>query len=231
MADPLDLLERIEAQLSNCRTCYDMRDHDHLCKGCSDNVLELLKEAAKTLASRQEVEHGAVVGGVEGSSRDPRADRDAGANDDARTIVASRQEACGYCGMIPHRDGVHFYAPTGASRQEAQPQADWIKMARCSHANAAGGNDYILCNDCGLMWDYRKETANDGLVNFIKLNPLPASPREEARPHRHSQECFGVRGDKMVGPLCGFGPGGRAPEPVAAPSSETPPSHASSGAK
>lgn len=43
-----------------------------------------------------------------------------------------------------------------------------VAMARCAHENRAGGNDYILCNDCHLMWDYRKESANDGLVNFIK---------------------------------------------------------------
>lgn len=31
-----------------------------------------------------------------------------------------------------------------------------LRSIRCAHENRTGGNDYILCHDCGLMWDYRK---------------------------------------------------------------------------
>jgi hypothetical protein len=31
-----------------------------------------------------------------------------------------------------------------------------LKMVRCPHDERTGGNDYILCHQCGLQWDYRK---------------------------------------------------------------------------
>lgn len=46
--------------------------------------------------------------------------------------------------------------------------ASWlIQAARCAHQSATGGNDYHLCNDCGLSWDYRRETAEDALRREI----------------------------------------------------------------
>lgn len=66
-----------------------------------------------------------------------------------------------------------------ASPLQAETGGDFferiIKMARCQHEKRGGGNDYMLCDDCGLMWDCRRESAHDGLVNFIKLQPLGAS--------------------------------------------------------
>ncbi len=32
-----------------------------------------------------------------------------------------------------------------------------LKQSDCEHIKRAGGNDYLLCDDCGLMWDYRRE--------------------------------------------------------------------------
>jgi len=36
-----------------------------------------------------------------------------------------------------------------------------------AHDNRTGGNDYHLCNDCGLMWDYRREHWPDALLNLL----------------------------------------------------------------
>jgi DNA repair exonuclease SbcCD nuclease subunit len=33
---------------------------------------------------------------------------------------------------------------------------DLLKMLRCPHDERTGGNDYLLCHQCGLQWDYRK---------------------------------------------------------------------------
>ena len=43
----------------------------------------------------------------------------------------------------------------------------FIVQARCQHPNRTGGNDYILCPDCYLVWDYRRETADARLVSDI----------------------------------------------------------------
>jgi hypothetical protein len=58
-----------------------------------------------------------------------------------------------------------------------------LTMAACAHEHRAGGNDYLLCNDCGLMWDYRRESADRGLINhFAALLALPADlPPPEAQ--------------------------------------------------
>lgn len=38
---------------------------------------------------------------------------------------------------------------------------DLRTRAECGHRNRTGGNDYIACLDCGLNWDYRKETPDE----------------------------------------------------------------------
>lgn len=51
-----------------------------------------------------------------------------------------------------------------ASRAEAEQRLaehrHFVKVSRCPHPENArtGGNDYIECTQCGLMWDYRRET-------------------------------------------------------------------------
>ena len=38
----------------------------------------------------------------------------------------------------------------------------------CRHPHVSGGNDYILCDDCELMWDYAK---HDPLLSVRMFNP------------------------------------------------------------
>jgi len=53
-----------------------------------------------------------------------------------------------------------------------------LKQAACSHENRTGGNDYLLCNDCGLMWDYRREGPQDALKRIAEA-ALTASPADK----------------------------------------------------
>jgi hypothetical protein len=47
--------------------------------------------------------------------------------------------------------------------QESGDEDIWFNVALniarriCKHENRAGGNDYVLCLDCGFSWDYRRE--------------------------------------------------------------------------
>jgi hypothetical protein len=41
-----------------------------------------------------------------------------------------------------------------------------IKQANCQHKDKTGGNDYQLCNECDLMWDYRREKPADALLRY-----------------------------------------------------------------
>lgn len=41
------------------------------------------------------------------------------------------------------------------------------QMAKCNHTNRTGGNDYHLCHDCDLMWDYRRESAQDKTISLL----------------------------------------------------------------
>lgn len=52
------------------------------------------------------------------------------------------------------------------------------QQAQCAHSRRAGGNDYIECFDCGLMWDYRSGTAAQQFVSNL-LSALGAL--EQAR--------------------------------------------------
>jgi hypothetical protein len=40
------------------------------------------------------------------------------------------------------------------------------KQLICRHEKAVGGNDYILCNECGLEWDYTKTDPVTALKMF-----------------------------------------------------------------
>lgn len=43
-------------------------------------------------------------------------------------------------------------------------RAELTKKMRCIHRQCSGGNDYMECGDCGLVWDYRIEGPNDAIV-------------------------------------------------------------------
>jgi hypothetical protein len=43
----------------------------------------------------------------------------------------------------------------------------WLTSAICEHVDRAGGNDYILCNRCGLMWDYRREGPTQEVARYV----------------------------------------------------------------
>lgn len=64
----------------------------------------------------------------------------------------------------------------------ADTRARLLAMTRCQHENRAGGNDYILCSDCGLMWDYRKEQPSDVLVQLLvaEVQGVPPAQPEKA---------------------------------------------------
>lgn len=64
-----------------------------------------------------------------------------------------------------------------------QLPAEWLKQARCEHGNRGGGNDYIECFDCGLMWDYRRETYTQGLARSVAgvLQLLAERPAEQEK--------------------------------------------------
>lgn len=40
-------------------------------------------------------------------------------------------------------------------------------MATCSHVSLKGGKDYLLCNNCGLDWDYRSESPERALIRLL----------------------------------------------------------------
>ncbi len=64
--------------------------------------------------------------------------------------------------------------------QERTRQSEFVlKAARCAHEHRAGGNDYLTCSDCQLMWDYRRETANDALVRLMAQLEIKADTAED----------------------------------------------------
>lgn len=48
-----------------------------------------------------------------------------------------------------------------------EKELDLLKLIRCGHADRTGGNDYLLCNVCGVMWDYRREGPKDAVERAI----------------------------------------------------------------
>lgn len=55
-----------------------------------------------------------------------------------------------------------------AQCRAARAQVEQIaKTLTCEHKRRSGGNDYIECSDCGLMWDYRKEGPQDALRRHL----------------------------------------------------------------
>jgi len=42
-----------------------------------------------------------------------------------------------------------------------------LKQAVCEHKSRTGGNDYLLCNDCDLMWNYCREGPHDALKRQV----------------------------------------------------------------
>lgn len=58
------------------------------------------------------------------------------------------------------------------------------KFAVCDHAERSGGNDYLCCNACGFMWDWRKDadgrrSAAEHLIAaaeaVIENRPMPSA--------------------------------------------------------
>lgn len=45
----------------------------------------------------------------------------------------------------------------------ARALRELTRQAACLHTNREGGNEYHRCHDCGLFWDYRRETADSAL--------------------------------------------------------------------
>lgn len=41
------------------------------------------------------------------------------------------------------------------------------RMIRCTHEHQTGGNDYMECLDCGITWDWRHETADQAVRNYV----------------------------------------------------------------
>jgi len=42
-------------------------------------------------------------------------------------------------------------------------------MERCTHVqHTAGGNDYMECLDCGIQWDWRRETPEAAVAHFVR---------------------------------------------------------------
>lgn len=57
-------------------------------------------------------------------------------------------------------------------REEARRLDVLTKMVQCEHPSRTGSNDYMLCNDCGLSWDYRCESPDAALVRYMKSNTI-----------------------------------------------------------
>ena len=55
---------------------------------------------------------------------------------------------------------------------------DLTQRAVCNHSRRTGGNDYLECLECGLMWDYRKETAEQRLIRDLLAALVQAEQRE-----------------------------------------------------
>lgn len=53
-----------------------------------------------------------------------------------------------------------------------------VKQAACEHKDCTGGNDYLLCNNCDLMWDYRREKASAALARAIVAETQRTEPKE-----------------------------------------------------
>jgi hypothetical protein len=105
---------------------------------------------------------------------------------DDTTPEGGQRELCAHCGgngVVKLVGGVSVcprcrgecYEP-GCSRCAAQSSRlrsleqrlrdleGYVRQAACAHETRLGGNDYlVLCNDCGLVWDYRREGPADAL--------------------------------------------------------------------
>ncbi len=89
------------------------------------------------------------------------------------------------------------------------------KMRDCQHDNRTGGNDYILCHDCGLQWDYRRETADAGLVNYLLAEIARLRAAEQEPDYRRCGYC-NVWATKPCGEQCVWSPDGETVTQAAA---------------
>lgn len=44
-----------------------------------------------------------------------------------------------------------------------------VRQSLCAHESVSGGNDYHLCNDCHLTWDYRTSSATQALHELLTM--------------------------------------------------------------
>ena len=70
-------------------------------------------------------------------------------------------------------------------------------QVECAHDNRTGGNDYILCHDCGLVWDYRQpgwhglEGARRALAaNIRALAAVQETPQDHEMAEQHRRLCL-----------------------------------------
>lgn len=80
---------------------------------------------------------------------------------------------CGQVATFPHMPGVGPYCSACGTDGPSQPvdgelakvtpdvsfstQEPAPEVPLCDHSDRTGGNDYLLCNVCGVSWDYRRE--------------------------------------------------------------------------
>lgn len=97
-----------------------------------------------------------------------------------------------FTGQREAKEYAKFYALPGSTVIAVQPlpagKEDLpeigllIGCAKCKHESRTGGNDYLLCNDCHLMWDYRREKPADAIVRMLAALAVGPSPPEKERP-------------------------------------------------
>lgn len=91
----------------------------------------------------------------------------------------------------PEEDGrvqcVNVAVEPVADADPAPPGDDGLRFLTCEHAAVTGGNDYQLCTDCGLQWDYRRGW--EGYASAVRAAyaahlALPLAPMSDAEAAR-----------------------------------------------
>jgi len=82
-------------------------------------------------------------------------------------------------------------------QQVAARLRELLKQLRCEHLNRTGGNDYIVCDACGLYFDYRKLTLEAALKQHVSdgIAALVAEQPEEENQSRVDGFPEGAHGD------------------------------------
>lgn len=78
---------------------------------------------------------------------------------------------------------IPLHAENEALRQRVQALEGALRQVLCQHVQRSGGNDYMECSDCALMWDYRSNQQPQDVARMLgaaALSPAPAGEQEQS---------------------------------------------------